>query len=147
MDKFEEAEAEGRNLFERWAEGQQDITIVEFNENKYGHWDVAFYSAGTPVIGEIKYRKNHSTDWTEWILEKYKYEKLKQYHQQKNVEIMYINITTDGILYLWDLATVNKGESKLWWLPSTTVKNGLNKRKEVYFLPSIKAIRGNIYNE
>ena len=101
-DKFNEAELKGREKFKTFCDNQEWCTLIKFDENKYGSWDVAFLSGETKMIGELKDREYNSTTFDSWICEKEKLERIQaKVKKRKDIKVMYINtFTDDKILFI-----------------------------------------------
>lgn len=121
------------------------VSKVEGNES----WDAIYTSGGTKNIAEIKVRDKTLSSWDHegWIIEEYKYNKLKEKQAQAKAKgndcnIIYINIFRDATV-VWNLdhTEVNffNRDSKVM----TTEAAG-RKIKSVAYL---KSESGTVYSE
>ena len=106
ISKYQLNEERGRFFFSGWLNANTDTKLIDFNKDEFGHWDVAFISGGTKIIGEIKYRINYeSYDFDEWYLEELKYNNLQKIERTRgDIKIVYINIFRDMEMCIWDLS-------------------------------------------
>lgn len=146
MTSFEQKEQKGRDSFITTCQQQKWCKINKFATDKYSKWDVSYYSGNTQLIGEIKYRKEDSSAFKDWIMEVDKFKALKDIQAKLNVNnkkanITYINIFSDNITYIWNLDNIdlNEIEIKQLWLPKNNEDETLIL-KDVFFLLPIDAI-------
>ncbi len=124
-----------------------DITHVSKVEGSES-WDVIYLSADTKYIAEVKVRDKKLKSWDHegWILEEYKYNKLKWLQEKAKAKgnttsIVYVNIFQDAVV-IWNLDNIipqffNRDSKAM-----TTERQG-RKIKSVAYL---KSTEGTIYN-
>jgi hypothetical protein len=145
MTTFEQKENHGRETFSLFCEQQSWCRVKNYAKDKYSHWDVAYTSGSTLMIGEIKVRSEYeSNTYAEWYLEVDKYENLLKIQQKtaKNTTITYINHFKDNITLIWDLNSLDL--SKLNKVVRKLPKNNESDEeimKVVYMLPRYLAIK------
>ncbi|MCP4761440.1 MAG: hypothetical protein GY870_06635 [archaeon] len=140
-DKFNEAELKGREKFKTFCDNQDWCTLVKFDENKYGAYDVAFLSGTTKMIGELKDREYKSTTFDSWICEKEKLERIQQkVKKRKDVKVMYINTFTDDKILFWDITNYAPKKYYKKVLPKNTAEDNGDKEKDIFYLATDKSI-------
>jgi hypothetical protein len=110
INKYRQADENGRELFKQFCNTQSWCKIIAESKDDYAPWDIAYYSGGTKIIGEIKVRNYESNAFLDWDYEAKKhnslitvYEKVKAKPENKNkqVEIQYINIFKNDGIKIW----------------------------------------------
>ncbi len=143
--RVKEREDQGRNFFNDWVNThpEMNITINKWSENNYTHWDVSFYSGETKVIGEIKKRDYNHNSFNEWVLEVKKLKYLQELGTKHNCIFMYINITKDNQMMIWNLSDLNWDEMKQDKIITNKVTVDPNKGQHLatrYFLSNDQTI-------
>lgn len=140
-DKFNEAELKGREKFKTFCDNQEWCTLIKFDENKYGAYDVAFLSGETKMIGELKDREYNSTTFDSWICEKEKLERIQaKVKKRKDIKVMYINTFTDDKILFWDITNYAPKKYYKKVLPKNTAEDNGDKEKDIFYLPTDKSI-------
>lgn len=136
--KFNNAEKSGRTLFEMALQAS-GITNYQFT-NQFDKVDVFFTADTTPYCGEIKYRRYPSTQGffsTDGVvLEKPKYDQLKNNQYASGYTPLYIHIFEDNVCALFDLTNFDSPN----WVESraygkTTMGDTTKVTKAVCYLP------------
>lgn len=145
INKFSQAEIEGRNIFENVL-NNGTATGVTFTEDKYCPVDVKWGKDGQGYVGEIKFRPTYSStnDLIKSqgvVLEKYKYDSLMSIYNREKLIPYYIHIFNDNTLYLFNLLKIDNIEWFEKELPRTTQGNRDKVMKAVTFLPLEKGIK------
>ena len=143
----ESREAKGRRIASKFLtdEGAQDIKSSESN---YTCYDLSYLLNGEICVAEIKVRDYKHDAFNTWILEKEKYDMLRDLTSVfklagRNLTVHYINIFTDGVILVWDITEVNiPSETKELIKTSSDVFNGVRDKK-VILLPTKDAERYN----
>ena len=154
LNIYEAADIKGRELFKEFCNTQswcKMITVAPLDKV----WDVAYYSGGTKVIGEIKVRDYNSKAFIDWdyehkkhhnLLDIYNQTKSKKRNQNKKIEIQYINFFTDDAIKIWTTTNLhNEQQPKLKNRNISKVQDRGNKDKLIYGCDlKIEAFRGSI---
>jgi hypothetical protein len=108
-DNFEQSEEISKETFKNFCEKQKWCKIKRFTENKYAPYDVVYENQNQKTIGEIKRRKNLVTDYSQWFLEKEKYDKLMEIYNNTDSKplVTYINHFRDNVTAVWDLLNID----------------------------------------
>lgn len=98
----------GRYKFEQFCRAQSWCTLNKFSYKENAVWDVAYWSAGTAMIGEIKVRNYNSNEYDDWFMELSKRESLKDLKYLYGIDIKtkltYINFyNNDDAVRIWDI--------------------------------------------
>lgn len=147
MNKFEESEERGRAVFKSYLNSLGDrVSNYTENEDPYGHWDVAFEMEGRKFIVELKHRNYSNDSFSTWMLEKYKYNKLREVkflQKRKNdtdVTLLYVNTYADGNIRVWNLDKLSSQDTiaeQEMHAKTTAVDSG-KRLKEVIHLQNNK---------
>jgi hypothetical protein len=146
MNKVETLKAienESKVLFTNWCNQQQWCKVNRWSKKTFTSWDVSLYSADTAgneikVLAELKYRYNdNASTYQNWLLKQTKYDSLKTIADENEALILYINITKDKQIMIWNLNEVvpPKQTIQMKLATSTNERNGLHyKLTNVYLL-------------
>ena len=138
--EFEIADSNGRDLFKHYCKQQNWCKVVKESRNEYAHWDIAYTSGSTLVIGEIKVRNYDSNSFSDWDYEVKKHnnlllilDEMKLKHPKKKIEIQYINIFQDEGVKIWTTTNIsNEQEPVLTYRPKTTLGDTTVITKALY---------------
>jgi hypothetical protein len=138
--KFEIADANGRKLFKEYCNTQSWCKVIKESKNEYAHWDIAYTSGSTMIIGEIKVREYKSDAFCDWDYEEKKhnnllviYDQMKEKHPNKKVEIQYINIFKNEAVKIWTTTNIaNQQQPIVKYRPQTTMGNDNQVTKGIY---------------
>lgn len=145
QSKFSAHEWSGRTIFHDVLTSSTKTDEYYFTEDKYCPIDVVWKSNNSLNTGEIKFRvKYSSTDKIIQdggvVLEKWKYDNLKQTQNISGATPYYIMEFNDGVGYLWDISELKNvnwvnEENKF---PKTTCGDTTKTTKAVTYLPLSK---------
>lgn len=109
LNKYEQADNDGRDLFKDYCAKQDWCKVIKV-ASPTDTWDIAYYSGGTKIIGEIKVRNYDSDAFLDWdyeykkhhnLLQVYDKVKEKESNKKKQVEIQYINFFKNDSIKIW----------------------------------------------
>lgn len=138
--EFEIADSNGRELFKHYCKQQNWCKVVRESRNEFAHWDIAYTSGSTLVIGEIKVRNYNSNSFSDWDYEVNKHnnlliilDEMKLKHPNKKIEIQYINIFQDEGVKIWTTTNIaNEQQPVLKYRPKTTLGDATEITKALY---------------
>lgn len=145
-NKFKESEVLGREIFKQTLSCSSKVNNYYFTEDQYCPVDVIWENNDEKYVGEIKYRSGYtSTDKIIQnggaLLEKSKYDELKEYQYNSGYTPIYITEFSDGVGYIWDLSDMNNITWSDKFLPKTTNANNGKRDKAITYLPLDKGKR------
>lgn len=116
-----------KTVIEMFVNSNTNVTRYKPNNSAYGTTDFIIQSGGTKFICEMKVRRETSTKYSTWIIEKKKFDQLKEIQKKYNLKPLYFNYYTDEVMRIWDLSEVE--ETDFTWFPKllpkeTTVNEG-----------------------
>ena len=113
--KFQQAEELAKSTFKGFCEQQSWCKIKRFTTGQYDDYDVVYKTNNNLTIGEIKRRKNKVTDFSDWYLEKDKYDRLMEIAKlsTKQPKVTYINHFQDNVTAIWDLTKLDVSKLEL----------------------------------
>lgn len=136
---FSEHEQKGREKALKYLKDWGEIT---FTEDPYAPYDAEIKTKGNnTIILEIKDRDIPSTKYDTYLLEKTKYDSLKEIPGIH----FYVNFFNDGVVGLWNLDRIDTTDRWITEYCTTTTANntyGLRRKpKEVLMLTKDEAVR------
>jgi len=147
-NKFDESELQGRNKFNTFCNRQPWCKVEKFNDDKYGSWDVAYYSGDTKILGEIKDRNYSSEDFGGWYMEVDKLTRLQNISSKRSdLNVTYINTYINEDIIIWDVTDIKPTNTFLKELDRTTVEDNGTRIKEVFTLYKCDSIVWSHINE
>lgn len=106
MNKFDQLESEGRQLFKEILD-QQKITTGQPSQNLYDTYDYSYTNNGNNVGVEIKKRDIKYLNYPTHFMELSKYNSLCQLVDNKTFDkILYVNFFGDKIAYFYSLKNI-----------------------------------------
>jgi hypothetical protein len=142
---FERAENFGREKLKRFIKRTGDI--IDFNpSNKPTKTDGIFYSGGCiESMFETKDRNVLSSQYQTLLIEKDKWDELRDKANEDYIDAWYINTFIDDLIFIFRLFFINEPEWKIEWHNVTTAEGKRKKEpKWVGYLNVKDAIRYNI---
>jgi hypothetical protein len=93
----------GRTIFNNYLIAS-NASSINFSSNPYAGTDLEYTtSRNYNAIGEIKYRKVEAGHYPDWMIEKKKYDELKDNYINQNKIPVYITISCNDYLFIQDL--------------------------------------------
>ena len=109
MDKFEQAEQSGRELFKSILD-QCQITDYKESEEKYDTLDLYCNYKGNKVGIEIKKRDTQFESYPTYLMELYKYNALvERINKGELGSIFYANFFGNDVVYIFSLKQISEG--------------------------------------
>ena len=144
QNNFQKTEEIGRTLFRDFANQAKNVTDLKFEEDQYSPTDCTYKVNDKLVIGEIKVRDEYCKNFDDLILEKKKYDSIKDKMNELNAKAgVYINYIGDNILYMFNIDNINDNTCKRMnkGCKRTTAEYSGYTNKDVYLVPKSLGIK------
>jgi hypothetical protein len=146
IDGFAACEWSGRTFFNDMMLSRGNANNIHFTPTRFDKVDVTWDYEGNLYVGEIKYRPNYASTAScianeGAMLEKHKFEELKNYQNNSGYTPYYIMFFSDGVCALYDLTDIEPEwvEEVNKYRKTTMGKDKSKITKVVTYLPLDKA--------